>query len=95
MISQIHLRYKRRMDMSICPDCFAPIKWIFDGVYWYPCDREPVLFWPGIGTEAVLHKGNFLTHALMFYPASGKSDAPLTGHKPHYFSCPFCKGARR
>ena len=91
---KIRLRYSRRMDSSFCADCLASIKWVFDGAYWYPCDREPVLFWPDCGNDAVLYRGQLLTRALLYQPGLNKEEPPLTGHRPHYFTCPFGGGKK-
>ena len=89
---KIRLRYTRRTDSSFCPDCFTPIKWVFDGIYWYPCDREPVLFWPEGGNEMIVYRGQVFFHALLYKPGIEKEELPLTGHRPHYFTCPFGGG---
>ncbi len=89
---KIRLRYRRREDSCFCPDCMEPLKWKFDGVYWIPCDREPVLFWPDGGEDTILYHGQLLTHALIYRPGLNKEKAPMAGHRPHYFTCPFGGG---
>ena len=67
----------------------APIKWATDGVYWYPCDDEPVLFIRDMGYEKVLKKGDLLTKTKILRPGMKVpgSEGYEYGLEPHIFTC--------
>lgn len=81
------LMYRYRLNENICPDCFSPLKWVYDGMYWIPCDTEPVLFYPDSGKDWIVYKGRLLKNAKIFRKGL-KIDKPvLSGLKPHAFNC--------
>lgn len=81
--------HKRREYFDRCPRCGKPLKWIYDGVDWLPCDYEPVLFMlhPSGRSRVVYHRKVF-ENALLYRPGDQRfNGTPLTGYIQHYYTC--------
>lgn len=83
---RVWFRYNRREDLDCCPLCFTPLRWVFDGVYWYPCDKEPVLFKQDNGGKLTVLKRRELIEGCKIY-TSGDTDGYQMGLLPHTFTC--------
>ena len=68
----IFLKYRRRGDFTFCEDCGAPVKWVYNGIEWTPCDTEPVYFYPGEGRDTVFYRGELVRNALLYRPGMGR-----------------------
>lgn len=83
----IYLKYRHRSNYDFCEDCSSPLKWVYDGDNWIPCDTEPVLFYPGKGHKTVIYKRRIIKDALIYAPGMEYGDAPVYGLTPHMFNC--------
>ena len=83
----IFMKYWRRGNLNHCEVCLSPIKWMTDGIYWYPCDAEPVLFYPHAGKDVVFYRGELLRDCRLFRQGEDMDGVSLTGHRPHVFKC--------
>lgn len=79
-----------------CPHCGKPLKWITDGLYWYPCDHEPVLFMMHpTGKMNILYRRQLLLNCLIYKPGDKRfTGQPLTGYIQHFYTCDFLKKQR-
>ena len=94
---KIYKQHERRGYDKKCPHCGRPIVWLTDGVYWYPCDKEPVLFTihPD-GHASYLYKRKLLTHCIRYRPGDKRIEKqPLMGHEQHYYTCPVLRQRRK
>lgn len=93
ILNQIFIKYKKREYWRSCPLCHGSVKWATDGIDWYPCDEEPILFIRDKGHEMVLKKGEVLRGVRIF--RAGMRAAQFGGFEyglePHFFSCPKIK----
>ncbi len=89
-------KHKRRDNENICPHCSAPIKWIYDGFDWYPCDKEPVLFsMHPEGNLTIIYKCQELNKCLLYVKGDPRTvGTPLWGYQQHYYTCPVLKKHR-
>lgn len=89
---------RREYEMDVCPHCGAEIRWIFDGISWLPCDREPVLFiiHPE-GRENVVYRRKVIGRCLTYRKGDPRfaGAIPRQGNVQHYYTCPILKAARR
>lgn len=83
--------------MKECPHCQKPLRWIFDGLEWLPCDHEPVLFiMHPEGRESVVYGREVLTHCLTYRKGDPRFvGIPKHGNVQHYYTCPVLREARR
>lgn len=83
--------HKRRLDMSACPHCGQQIKWIYDGMSWLPCDKEPALFMlHPEGKSAVVYNKQIYDNCLLYKSGDPRFiGAPLHGNIQHYYTCPW------
>ena len=90
-------KHKRRGWDNTCPHCGKPIKWIYDGMDWLPCDTEPILFrMHPDGRDTVVYKRQELERCIIYSGQDKKGDGvPLTGHRQHYYTCHVLKARRR
>ncbi|GEM_PF-7005206 len=80
------LTHYRREDWEYCPLCNAPIRWMYDGDLWIPCDREPVRFSRGIdGNLTIVAGGGTLDYCML-------DDGGRLGLLPHVYSCDSLNG---
>ena len=88
-MNQIFIRYRKRQQFCTCPLCHKGLKWKTDGIDWYPCDEEPVLFVRDKGYEMVIKKGEVIRNTSILR-AGMKVQNPSAyeyGLEPHFFSC--------
>ena len=84
----IFLKYRYRLNENICPDCYSPLKWVYGGMYWIPCDTEPVLFYPDSGNDIIVYKRELLKNVKIYKRGGIRIDKPvLSGLRPHVFNC--------
>ena len=89
--------HRRREYFDDCPHCGAPLKWVYDGVEWMPCDKEPVLFiHHPEGKSTVIYRRTAHTGCLVYARGDKRfAEAPKMGHTQHYYTCPRLISARR
>lgn len=85
MRSRVWLKHKHKEMWTNCPLCNAPIRWVYDGDVWIPCDREPVSFEYCFDENRIhIVYGKMLIHGTL------KIEHPETrimGLLPHVYSC--------
>lgn len=89
MKNQIFIRYRRKQDFCVCPLCGKGVKWATDGIEWYPCNEEPILFVRDSGFEMVLKRGEVIRNTKVLR-AGMKAKNPADyeyGLEPHIFTC--------
>lgn len=89
-------KHKRRPYENECPHCGAPLKWIYDGTEWLPCNKEPVLFatHPD-GKLCIIYKKKELNNCILYAKGDPRTvGVPLWGHQQHYYTCPVLKAHR-
>lgn len=85
MRSRVWLKHKRKEDWKHCPLCNAPIRWVYDGDDWIPCDREPVSFEPCYdGTEIMIVHSKVLVNGTLNIKIP---ETRIMGLLPHVYSC--------
>ena len=89
-------KHKHRDDFKECPHCGAPLKWIYDGFEWYPCDKEPVLFtMHPQGCITVVYRKKEFSNCLIYSKGDSRTaGSPLGGHVQHYYTCPWLRNRR-
>lgn len=89
--------HKQRGDFNECPHCGKRLKWIFDGIEWLPCDSEPVLFvMHPQGKNTLVYHRELIDRCLLFDKRDKRTHgANLTGHRQHYYTCPWLISRRR
>lgn len=89
-------KHKRREPFNECPHCQLPLKWIYDGIEWFPCDKEPVLFvMHPDGRHTLIYDRQELSNCLIYKPNDKRIlTAPLSAHQQHYYTCPWLKARR-
>lgn len=90
-------KHKRREYFEKCPHCDGELKWIYDGIEWFPCDKEPVLFiMHPEGRSRVIYDKQELSNCLLFKKGDRRiQGAPLWGHQQHYYTCPWLRERRK
>ena len=89
---RLWLTHRRRGADDFCPLCFAPIKWVYDGIDWIPCDKEPVLAYPGEGSKKAVISRNLRNDCWLYADGSLPGKIPVDALQPHIFTC---QGLRR
>ena len=89
-------KHKHREQWDNCPHCEGPLKWIYDGFDWIPCDKEPVLFvMHPDGKYKLIYEKAELSNCLLFRKGDKRiTTSPLWGHQQHYYTCPWLKARR-
>lgn len=90
-------KHKARGWDNTCPHCQGQLKWIYDGITWYPCDAEPVLFrLHPEGRSKIVYKRRLIENCIIYTPEDKKGDgAPLWGYQQHYYTCPVLRKHRQ
>ena len=95
---EIWKTHNRKSDFIECPHCGKPLQWIYDGVEWHPCDKEPVMFilHPN-GKNTVIYKRETYENALMYKKDDKRFEGihPLYGNIPHYYTCEVLREHRK
>ena len=92
---RLWLTHRRRLETDFCPLCFSPIKWIYDGCIWIPCDREPILVYPSIGNKTAVINRELVNDCALFSDGAINGKRPILAHMPHVFTCSELRGKRR
>ena len=90
--------HKRREQFNECPHCGKPLKWIYDGLVWYPCDKEPILFMlHPQGQRELLYNRNLISNCLLYTRGDKRFEGikPFSGSMQHYHTCPVLREHRR
>lgn len=91
----LFLMNRIRGNLNYCEECLSPIKWVYDGFYWIPCNPEPVYFYPHEGRCTVFYKGELHRDALLYRNDLNRPDKPVAGLEPHIFTCSFRQNGRK
>ena len=88
---------KHKGDFSECPHCGKPIRWIYDGDGWLPCDHEPVMFiLHPRGTKNIVYEKQLFTNGLIYRKGDQRFvGMPMRGNELHYYSCAVIRERRR
>ena len=84
---RLWLTHRRKGDTEYCPLCYTPIKWVYDGSLWIPCDREPYLAYLHCGHKKGVYRRELVDDLHLY------RDGPLYGRQPveilipHVFTC--------
>jgi hypothetical protein len=84
---RLWLTHRRKLDLDYCPLCLSPVKWVYDGSLWIPCDREPALAYLGHGDSQAVYRRELIDGVHLY------RDGPLNGNRPvevlipHVFTC--------
>ena len=84
---RLWLTHQRRLDEDYCPLCFAPIKWVYDGSKWIPCDREPALAYLGKGFKKAVYKRELIDRVWLYRDGAIPGESPVEVLIPHVFNC--------
>lgn len=90
--------HKKREPWDSCPLCDQPLKWVYNGVEWMPCNREPILFiLHPKGRNAVVYRRRIYDNAILYQPNNNVfyKQQPLQGYMQHYYTCPVLKQERK
>ena len=91
--------HKHRDEYENCPHCGEPLKWIYDGLFWIPCDHKPVLFvMHPEGKSSIVYEKQLLEGRCLIFNARDercRGVTPLWGYQQHYFTCEILKERRR
>ena len=91
-------KHRRNEEYRVCPHCGQPIRWIYDGDYWIPVDRDPVMFiMHPDGKNSVVYNKKVLENCLFYRRGDGRFHGiiPLTGNRQHFYTCPVLKEHRK
>lgn len=92
---RLWLTHRRRLDTASCPLCGVAILWIYDGICWYPCNREPVLAYPERGGKRAVYKRCLLENVHLYSDGSLKGLQPVEMHLPHVLSCEVLRAEKQ
>ena len=97
MKNPIFIRYRKRENFRVCPHCHKGLKWVTDGIEWYLCNENPVLFIRDEGHEMVLKKGEVIRNTKILRPGMKVQNpgAYEYGLEPHIFTCESFKERRK
>lgn len=90
--------HRRREQFEECPHCGKPLRWIYDGIVWHPCDKEPVLFMMHPeGRCEIMYRRELLGNCLIYRVGDKRfvGAVPLYGSVPHYYTCDILREHRR
>ena len=88
---RVWLKHHHREPWEYCPLCAAPLRWVYDGDQWIPCDREPALYTRNIDAKAlIVVKKELVGNCEIWEP--GKHGKYSLGLLPHVYSCDLLDG---
>ncbi|MBR2343006.1 MAG: hypothetical protein IKA64_01990 [Clostridia bacterium] len=89
-------QHRHREDFNSCPHCEAPLRWIYDGERWLPCDEEPVLFvMHPTGRVNLVYEKKVIEKCLLYRKGDRRCEGkPLWAYRQHYYTCPVLKARR-
>lgn len=88
---RLWLMHKRKRDEPFCPLCFAPIKWVYDGTVWIPCDQEPALGYPGRGNKTAVYQRELRKDVRLYREGPIEGGNPVEVLIPHVLTCEILK----
>ena len=90
-------RHKHRLNDNNCPHCDKPIRWVYDGEGWLPCDRDPVMFIPHPeGSKTVIYHKKEWSGVLLYRRTDERCRGKVfQGLIQHYYTCPILLKHRR
>lgn len=83
---RVWLKHNHKEDWHNCPACNTPLKWVYDGENWVPCDREPIYYKWTMGGNFKIFKNRELLDGCEIYK-SGDGKGFTMGLLPHVYSC--------
>lgn len=89
---RLWLTHRHKRNEPFCPLCFAPIKWVYDGAVWIPCDQEPSLGYPGRGHKTAVYHRELLRDMWLYRDGPLDGERPVEVLIPHVFTCNKLKG---
>lgn len=92
--NRIWLTHRHRLEYDFCPLCNNPLKWIYDGSVWVPCDREPILVYPGKGNQKAVIRRKLVQDCCLYADRVLAGIRPVEGHRPHVYTCTELHGGR-
>lgn len=84
---RLWMKHRHKGDYDFCPLCYAPIKWVYDGIDWIPCDQEPVLIYPHQGKETAVIRRELLFDCKLYSQGIMPNLRPVEALRPHVFTC--------
>lgn len=94
-MNRLYLHHKRRGEDEYCPLCYAAIKWIYNGIDWTPCDREPILVYPESGINTAVIGRTLVENASLYSETKIPGVRPVSAHRPHVCTCEMLAYKRR
>lgn len=64
---RLWLKHKYRHESNECPRCSTSIRWVYDGAYWIPCDKEPVYYIRDRDSKVSIVKRKTLIDGVLLY----------------------------
>lgn len=89
---RLWLKHKYRHESNECPRCSTSIRWVYDGAYWIPCDKEPVYYIRDRDSKVSIVKRKTLIDGVLLYQPGMDLGKCELGLLPHVFSCSGTKG---
>ena len=84
---RLWLTHRKKRDEDFCPLCFSPIKWVYDGLFWIPCDKEPVFAYIGYGEKTAVYKKELCKNVHLYRDGQIEGIRPSEVLIPHVFTC--------
>lgn len=84
---RLYLTHRRRRAEDYCPLCYVPVKWVYDGIIWIPCDKEPALIYPGKGEKRAVIRRELRSDCSLYADGKIEGDIPVEGLIPHVLTC--------
>lgn len=89
---RLWITHKKKRDEPFCPICYSPIKWVYDGIVWIPCDQEPVLGYLRLGSKTAIYHREMLHNVWLYRDGPIDGENPVEVLIPHVFTCEKLKG---
>ena len=90
-------QHDHRENFNECPHCGKPLRWIYNGEKWLPCDAEPVLFtMHPSGRMNLVHKKEVLEKCLLYNSKDPRcAGSPIWGYQQHFYTCEWLRERRK